>query len=274
MNTSLPVVFNFFSQTLRVVMRDGEPWFAAADVCAALTIGNSRMATDRLDDDEKGVSSIDTPSGQQEMTIVNESGLYSLILGSRKPEAKKFKKWVTSEVLPAIRKTGSYIVTGSTMNETVANMVRQVEAGNGTPVEIFMPLVQAVQQKTNAGKTEPDAKRIAESYQLASALLPQVAEAICSRQGIRHRRWFLSFDYRGNPFIQTIPKDAYVMSIPKLLKTLSGPDCHPLDSTTLYEFMRVCLDRLNWRLHNAENTPKTIAQKRAKAAGKPVRLHW
>ncbi|MBL8445658.1 MAG: Bro-N domain-containing protein [Zoogloeaceae bacterium] len=108
---SAPTVFNFISQTLRVILRNGEPWFVAADVCAALTIGNNRDATARLDDDERGVGIIDTPSGQQEMTIINESGLYSLILTSRKPEAKKFKKWVTSEVLPAIRKTGSYHAT-------------------------------------------------------------------------------------------------------------------------------------------------------------------
>lgn len=94
--------------TVRAVLRDGEPWFVAADVCAALTIGNSRDAVDRLDDDEKGVGSIDTLGGAQQVTIVNESGLYSLTLGSRKPEAKPFKKWVTSEVLPAIRKTGGY----------------------------------------------------------------------------------------------------------------------------------------------------------------------
>lgn len=107
--TSAPVVFNFTSQALRVVMREGEPWFVAADVTDAL--GIDRTQTRRLDDDEKGVYSIHTPSGQQEMTVINESGLYSLILGSRKPEAKKFKKWVTPEVLPAIRKTGAYIHT-------------------------------------------------------------------------------------------------------------------------------------------------------------------
>lgn len=102
--------FTFSAQTLRVIMRDGEPWFVAADVCEALTISNNRDALCRLDDDEKGVATTDTPGGQQEMTIINESGLYSLILTSRKPEAKKFKKWVTSEVLPAIRKTGRYEV--------------------------------------------------------------------------------------------------------------------------------------------------------------------
>ena len=66
------------------------------------------VALSRLDDDEKGVSSIDTLGGVQTMATVNESGLYSLIMGSRKPEAKRFKKWVTAEVLPSIRKTGSY----------------------------------------------------------------------------------------------------------------------------------------------------------------------
>jgi len=101
--------FNYSATSLRVVTKDNEPWFVAADVCALLTLGNTHMAIERLDDDEKGVSSIDTLGGSQEMTVVNESGLYSLILGSRKPEAKKFKKWVTSEVLPAIRKNGFYI---------------------------------------------------------------------------------------------------------------------------------------------------------------------
>lgn len=108
---TIPAVFCFNSSyDVRAIQIDDEPWFVAADVCAALTIVNNRDAISRLDDDEKGVGSIYTPSGQQEMSVINESGLYSLILGSRKPEARKFKKWVTSEVLPAIRKTGSYSV--------------------------------------------------------------------------------------------------------------------------------------------------------------------
>ncbi len=109
--TSAPVVFNFTSQALRVVMREGEPWFVAADVCAALTVGNPSQALTRLDDDEKTLISNEGQEfqGAPTMTVINESGLYSLILSSRKPEAKKFKKWVTSEVLPAIRKTGGYI---------------------------------------------------------------------------------------------------------------------------------------------------------------------
>ena len=101
-------VFNFDSQALRTLTRDGEPWFVAADVCEALTIAQTASAMRQLDDDEKGVHSTHTLGGPQEVTIINESGLYSLILTSRKPEAKRFKKWVTSEVLPSIRKTGQY----------------------------------------------------------------------------------------------------------------------------------------------------------------------
>ena len=108
------VAFTFESHNLRVTTGDdGEPWFVAADVCAALTIGNNRDVLARLDDDEKGVGSIDTLGGKQDMAVVNESGLYALILGSRKPEAKRFKRWVTHEVLPSIRKTGAYAVPGS-----------------------------------------------------------------------------------------------------------------------------------------------------------------
>ena len=98
---------------VRTVTIDDEPWFVAADVCRALEIGNSRMATDRLDDDEKAaVSLTDTSSNgvtqQREMTVINEPGLYSLVLGSRKPEARAFKRWITHEVIPALRKTGTY----------------------------------------------------------------------------------------------------------------------------------------------------------------------
>lgn len=85
-----------------------EPWFAAKDVCEILGLENSSQAISRLDDDEKGVISSDTPGGKQKLAAVNESGLYNLIFQSRKPEAKKFRKWVTSEVLPCIRKHGQY----------------------------------------------------------------------------------------------------------------------------------------------------------------------
>ncbi len=108
------VAFNFESSNVRVVMdANMEPWFVAADVCAALELPETHKAIARLDDDEKGRNSIPTPGGNQEMSVVNESGLFNLVLGSRKPEAKRFKRWVTHEVLPSIRKTGSYASAGS-----------------------------------------------------------------------------------------------------------------------------------------------------------------
>ena len=103
--------FSFENFPVRAINRNGEIWFVAADVGAVLELTNVRASVALLDDDEKGVNTIDTPSGKQEMSIINESGLYALILRSRKPEAKRFRKWVTSEVLPAIRKTGSYSVS-------------------------------------------------------------------------------------------------------------------------------------------------------------------
>lgn len=107
--------FSFESRQVRVITDEhGDPWFVATDVCSVLGIGNPRQATTRLDADEKGVISTDTPGGVQAVATVNEPGLYTLVLGSRKPEAKRFKRWVTHEVLPAIRRTGSYAITGST----------------------------------------------------------------------------------------------------------------------------------------------------------------
>ena len=106
-------IFQFDSLDVRLSDRDGEPWFVLADVCCVLEIGNAPQAASRLDGDEKTtITTSDSRSGHgaQSLNIINESGLYSLILTSRKPAAKRFKKWVTSQVLPAIRKTGSYAV--------------------------------------------------------------------------------------------------------------------------------------------------------------------
>lgn len=107
---------------IRTVEIDGEPWFVAKDVCDCLGLGNSRQATLRLDEDEKGVISNDTPGGEQEMTVVSEPGLYALIANSRKPEAKAFKRWVRHDVLPKIRKTGSYSMSGEPLSPAEMQM--------------------------------------------------------------------------------------------------------------------------------------------------------
>lgn len=96
--------------SLRVIKKDGEPWFVAKDVQTALSLTNIAATLALLDSDEKGINTVYTHGGPQQMNVVNEPGLYSLILRSRKPEAKTFKRWVTHEVLPTIRKTGGYMV--------------------------------------------------------------------------------------------------------------------------------------------------------------------
>lgn len=107
----------------------GEPWFVAKDVCEALGLGNMSQAVARLDDDEKGVISNDTPGGIQEFRAINEPGLYSLIMSSRKPEAKAFKRWVTHEVLPSIHRDGAYVATDGTEDDMLL-MARALKAAD------------------------------------------------------------------------------------------------------------------------------------------------
>ena len=101
-------VFNYGESPIRTMQQNGEIWWVLADVCKVLEIKNSRNVASRLDDDEKGVYQMDTLGGAQNVNIINEPGLYSVILRSDKPEAKAFKRWVTHEVIPAIRKNGAY----------------------------------------------------------------------------------------------------------------------------------------------------------------------
>ncbi|WP_278911601.1 phage antirepressor [Deinococcus wulumuqiensis] len=103
--------FQFDASVVRTVMVDGQPWFVAADVALILGYQTTKDATRVLDEDEKGGHILPTPGGAQEFTIINESGLYGLVLRSRRPEAKRFRRWVTGEVLPAIHRGGSYSLT-------------------------------------------------------------------------------------------------------------------------------------------------------------------
>lgn len=112
-------IFNNDRFEVRATMKDGEPLFVAADVCKALDIRNHIDALKRLDEDEKSGVDLTDPHGRIQITnCVTESGLYALVLGSRKPEAKQFKRWITHEVIPSIRKTGGYIAGQSQMTDS------------------------------------------------------------------------------------------------------------------------------------------------------------
>lgn len=141
-----PMEFRFAANAkpLRGWLALGEPWFIASDVAEALDYRMASDMTRRLDEDEKGTRSVRTPGGMQNVTIINESGLYTAILGSRIPGAVAFKRWVTREVLPAIRRSGSYSTTPALTEDEIVHQaltisVRRVEELTAKVAELTIP---------------------------------------------------------------------------------------------------------------------------------------
>ena len=131
--TDLQIFNNDRFGQVRIIPVDGELMFVAKDVCDCLEITKHRDAISRLDSDERGSVKLDTPGGKQDIAAINEYGLYSLVLSSRKPEAKEFKRWITHDVIPAIRKTGSYsMVIPKTLPEALRAYADEVESHNAT----------------------------------------------------------------------------------------------------------------------------------------------
>jgi prophage antirepressor-like protein len=161
--------FAFEKHQVRVIAGDcGAPWFVAADVCAALGLDNTTKALLRLNEDEQALISIQAihaGTGNPMVNGINESGIYSLILTSRKPEAKRFKKWVTAEVLPSIRQTGAYLAPGATLDSLPPALASQVGG-----------IIKSVVHK-----------QIADALAFA---LPQMIEGVLAKRsvGIRHGR--------------------------------------------------------------------------------------
>lgn len=131
--TDLQIFNNDRFGQVRIIPVDGELMFVAKDVCDCLEITKHRDAISRLDSDERGSVKLDTPGGKQDIAAINEYGLYSMVLSSRKPEAKDFKRWITHDVIPAIRKTGSYsMVIPQTLPEALRAYADEVESHNAT----------------------------------------------------------------------------------------------------------------------------------------------
>lgn len=130
MNADL-MPFTYEGATVRAITVDGEPWFVARDICDALELPNLTMAMQRLAADEKGVNRIDTLGGPQQMAVVSESGMYALVLRSDKPKAESFRRWITRDVVPTIRKTGSYTAPAAVAElpdrKALARMVIEAE---------------------------------------------------------------------------------------------------------------------------------------------------
>jgi anti-repressor protein len=142
--TNLPQVFQFEGKQVRTVLDAGnEPWFVAKDVCDILDLFNPSQALSRLSDRMKGITTVDTPGGPQEVCIINEAGVYKMTFTSRKPEAQKFTDWLAEDVLPAIRRTGSYSVN---MPRTFAEALR-LAADQAEQIEQQQKQLTAAQPK-------------------------------------------------------------------------------------------------------------------------------
>ncbi|HHP6405580.1 TPA: BRO-N domain-containing protein, partial [Acinetobacter baumannii] len=145
-------VFNFNQNEVRTIVKDdGEIWFVLSDVCSVLEIGNPSDAARRLDNDEVTLDIIE--GNHRPTNLVNESGLYSLVLTSRKPEAKQFKKWVTSDVLPSIRKNGGYIA-GQENDDPEIIMAKALQVANNVILRKTQELQQARAERDHAITTK------------------------------------------------------------------------------------------------------------------------
>lgn len=197
---------------VRAMNQAGEPWFVAADVCKALEIGDTHKAMDRLDDDEKGRSSIPTPGGNQEMSIVNEPGLYSLVLGSRKKEAKAFKRWVTHDIIPTIRKHGAYMTDETlkraiTEPEFLRDLADQLieEKNKRLALEAEKTVMLPKADYYDKYMESPDLINtgvIAQNYGMSAAKFNKMLE----RMGIQYRSgtmWILKKEYIDKGYMQS-----------------------------------------------------------------------
>jgi anti-repressor protein len=209
-------IFNYQGTQLRTVVLNNEPWFVAKDVCNILKHSNSRVAISRLDDDEKGVSKVYTPGGYQNMSVVNEYGLYNLVLTSNLPEAKQFKRWITHEVIPSIRKHGAYMTP---------EKIEEVLLNPDTLIKLATNLKEEQQKRIAAEKQIEQQKPLVNFAETCMAsdkslLVREVAKMI-SKQGIlmgerrlfqKLRDWKLIFPNKNEPYQEYIDRGYFEIS--------------------------------------------------------------
>lgn len=205
-------LFNYKENPIRTVVSEGNIWFIAKDVCDVLAIGNTSMALRRLDEDEKGVNTIETLGGVQSMTTINEAGLYSLILSSRKPEAKQFRRWVTHEVLPSIRKHGAYM-TEDVLDNAIGNpdfmigllenLKEERKARELLEHKVSEDLPKVTYYDTILSSNNAvNISQIAEDYGLTGAELNKMLH----EEGVQYRRgnqWLLYREHKNNGYTKS-----------------------------------------------------------------------
>lgn len=201
--------FLFNDQQVRTVVRDGEPWFVGKDVADILGYSDTAQAVrKRIDDEDKGVVEMTTPGGKQNMVVINESGLYSLILSSKLPTAKAFKRWVTSEVLPTIRKHGAYMDT---------NIIEKSLADPDFLIQLATTLKEEKQRRMEAeAKIAADEHKVdfydAVGNTSATLTVERFAKLVTEKLGINTGRNRMFQWLRKNGFLQAnnMPYQRYI----------------------------------------------------------------
>ena len=212
--------FNFSGQDVRIITINDEHWFVGKDVADILGYSNSRKAlSDHVDDEDKGVTKSDTLGGSQNITIINESGLYSLILKSKKPEAKQFKRWVTSEVLPTIRKHGAYmtdkkaqdVLHGNGLADLLIQAGEQIKSLEFDKQQLQVEL-EEVREKTtylDLILESPDdilTTQIAQDYGYSAVSFNRILHDLRIQRKV-NKQWVLYSKYMGKGYIGSRTSD-------------------------------------------------------------------
>lgn len=230
-NTMVKVFENEQFGQMRTTVRDDTIWFVGKDVARALGYEKPTDAVrKKVDEEDRGVSKIETPSGIQEMTIINESGLYSLVLSSKLPTAKAFKRWITSEVIPSIRKTGGYIMGQEEMSDiellSRAVLVAQNQiAQRDSRIAEMEPVVDFAQRCLLA-EGAVTTTSIAKNYGLSATKLNQLLKGL----GVQYKvgnQWVLYSQYQDCGYTETRrtpiqKKDGEVVLVSETLWTSKG----------------------------------------------------
>ncbi|WP_421557797.1 Bro-N domain-containing protein [Pseudomonas canadensis] len=265
------IPFSFGKQQVRTLLIDDQPWFVANDVSAALQYSEASAMTRHLDDDEKGLSIVQTLGGDQEMLVINESGLYSAILRSRKAEAKRFKKWVTAEVLPAIRKQGRYEDTQNVMAPMVDDLLGKAGAMRLSNVmRCRVAKLDAEHQRSATAKLasavhacfgvprvelipgsqfEAAANFVA-SYAIEGEYLPKGGnQSVDIPTDLSETQRYLVFtDGTGRRQVQPVPFDACVMSPTQFLAAVTGSNGLHVPPAALFDFALAAMEKVKWRV--------------------------
>ncbi|MBD8258253.1 Bro-N domain-containing protein [Pseudomonas fluorescens] len=265
------IPFSFGKQQVRTLLIDDQPWFVANDVSAALQYSEASAMTRHLDDDEKGLSIVQTLGGDQEMLVINESGLYSAILRSRKAEAKRFKKWVTAEVLPAIRKQGSYEDSSNKMKTLIDDLVDMTETNalKGLTRHKVAHLPASIQRSASARiysavHTRFNVPRLelipASQFESACNFIAAYAvlegEFIPKGQGRsvdipeklgECERYLVSADHHGNRQVTPVPMGAFVLTRQQFMQAMLVDRDMYVSTAEMFEFVALATENLRCR---------------------------